>query len=149
MMLFSSEVIQLLSYAIRKHGEIKLPAQGNSMFPYIRRGNECSFIPCVASSLRKGDIVLFSTSNGQLIAHRYYETKFMNGRLYYLFKGDANLGFDEPVSHEQIIGKLASIHINKADLSVTDTPSYIWSKLILAFPKMSYLLRFYLKLKES
>ncbi|MGQ5396156.1 MULTISPECIES: signal peptidase I [unclassified Paenibacillus] len=148
-MLFSKEVIHLLTYAISKYGSIELPAQGNSMFPFIRKGDICRFIPCDASALKKGDIILFHTPTGQLIAHRYYELKPINNQMQYLFKGDTNLGFDMPVSREQIIGKLIQIQKNKRPILVTDWAAYFWGKLILAFPIISYLLRKYLNFKEN
>ncbi|NOU97311.1 signal peptidase I [Paenibacillus sp. LMG 31456] len=148
-MLFSKEVIQLLTYTITKYGSIELPAEGNSMFPFIHKGDLCKFIPFDDLQLKKGDIFLFHTPTGQLIAHRYYQLKPINNQLYYIFKGDTNLGFDEPVNKEQILGKLIHIRKNKAQIFVTDPQAYVWGKLILTFPVVSGLLRKYLSFKES
>lgn len=149
MMLFSKEVIQLLSYTIAKYGSIELPAEGNSMFPFIHKGDLCRFIPCEDSQLKKGDIVLFHTPAGQLIAHRYYQLKSINNQTHYICKGDSNIGFDDPLSKEQIIGKLIHIRKNKVQVFVTDSQAYVWGKLILTFPVISRLIRKYLNFKES
>jgi signal peptidase len=148
-MQFNEETLQLLAHVIEKNGWIDLPAQGTSMYPFIRRGDICRFISCEAASLQKGDIILFRTSEGCLIAHRFLQTMEIQQQTRYLFKGDTNLGRDEAVSHEQIIGKLAWIVRNKAMIHVTDITVRFWSAWILLFPFTSRVLRMYLNRKES
>jgi signal peptidase len=148
MLLFNKETLQLLTHVIQKNGWIELPAQGTSMYPFIKKGDICRFIPCETSSIKKGDIILYRTSSGSLVAHRYYQSKSINHQMQYLFKGDTNLGSDEAIAHDQIIGKLTWIHRNKTIIHVTDVTAHAWSKLILTFPILSLLLRIYLNRKE-
>lgn len=137
------ETILLITNAIKKAGWIELPAKGNSMFPFIQEGDICRFILCEPSALRKGDIILFSSPTGQLIAHRLYRTLTNNNQIYYLFKGDSNLGFDELIRKEQIIGKLTCVQKRKANIYSGNLIASSYGRLILSFPILSHLLRIY------
>ncbi|WP_226677949.1 S24/S26 family peptidase [Mesobacillus jeotgali] len=143
-MLFDQETILFLKVAIEKDGFLELPAHGNSMFPLIQRGDVCRFVPCRPDSLVKGDIILFHTNQGQLIAHRFIHAE--TG--YYLFKGDTNLGYDRPATSEQIIGKLISIKKKSHDVSIDNTSVKLWGKLIMTLPVLSGILRKYLNWKS-
>jgi signal peptidase len=149
MLLFNKETLQLITHVIQKNGWIELPAQGTSMYPFIKKGDICRFIACETSSIRKGDIILFRTSLGSLVAHRFYQSKSINHQIQYHFKGDTNLGHDEAIAHDQIIGKLNWIRRNKTIIHVTDLSAHVWSKIILSFPILSLILRIYLNRKES
>jgi signal peptidase I len=145
----NKETLQLIAGVIRKNGSIDLPAQGNSMYPFIREGDICRFVPCDGSPLKKGDIVLFHALTGHLIAHRFYHLKTMNNRSHYMFKGDTNIGPDEPISQDQLIGKLTWIQRGRNILYVTDLAAMVWSKLILAFPVITLVIRMYLNRRET
>jgi signal peptidase I len=147
-MLFDQATIRFLKSAVEKDGFLELPAQGNSMFPLIQRGDVCRFIPCSPASLVKGDIVLFHMDQGQLVAHRFVETGLMDGVQQFLLKGDTNLGFDKPVNEAQLIGKLTTIQKKRHDVSADDFASIFWGKLILALPIISGILRKYLNWKN-
>ncbi|MFT9597382.1 S24/S26 family peptidase [Mesobacillus sp.] len=143
-MLFDQETIVFFKVAIEKDGYLELPAHGNSMFPLIKRGDVCRFNPCSPGSLVKGDIILFHTDQGQLIAHRFIRKEAH----LYIFKGDTNLGYDLPARPEQIIGKLTSIKKYRFNLSVQSASVELWGKLIMTLPAMSGMLRRYLNWKS-
>jgi signal peptidase I len=142
------EIIDLIKNTLTKNGWIDLPAHGVSMFPFIREGNICRFIEKKPYHLKAGDIVLFHTINGQLIAHRLHKTFTKHGDQSFLFKGDSNLGFDELVNESQLIGKLEYIH----DRIIQNRKifSNMYGRLILTYPILSRLFRIYLdKIKIS
>jgi signal peptidase len=143
------ESIYLIQKTIKKAGWIDLPAHGYSMFPFIRKGDICRFIVCEPSKLKKGDVVLFQSSKGQLVAHRFYQVASVNNEKRYLFKGDTNLGLDEPICSEQMIGKLDKIRRNRLTFRVRGVAAFVWGKLILSFPSLSGLLRKYVDRKNT
>lgn len=147
-MLFDRETILFLKIAVEKDGFLELPAQGNSMFPLIQRGDVCRFIPSSPDSLVKGDIVLFHTEHGQLIAHRFLHRQMIDGILHYILKGDTNLGSDVPVKEGDLIGKLYYIKKKDRELSTDHSGVIFWGKLILSLPFLSGMLRKYLNLKN-
>jgi signal peptidase len=140
--------LHLIANVINKNGFIDIPAEGTSMFPFIRKGDVCRFVSCEASTLKKGDVVLFRTSSGRLIAHRYYKAITDGNQTRYVFKGDTNLGFDEAVDREQIMGKLVSIQKDKRTLHAAHLVANLWGAIILSLPVFSQLLRGYLNRKE-
>lgn len=149
MLQLDQETVQLLKQTVEKDGFIRLPAQGDSMFPLIRNDDLCRFTAYDLSKLKKGDIVLFCTPSGQLVAHRFFYAKEIAGTIHFIFKGDTNLGFDEPVQAENVIGKLTKIEKQGTTLDMNDVTSVLWKKLIQSFPILSGWLRNYLNWRYS
>jgi signal peptidase len=144
-MLASQRLTVILSHAIKHNGWIELPAEGDSMFPLIRQGYVCRFTPCAPSQIRKGDILLFISDTGQLVAHRFYRFTGVKEELLHC-KGDSNLGFDQPVRPDQVIGRLSRIQRRprQSHTLVNSQWVFIWSRMIMLFPIFSFLLRMYL-----
>ncbi|MFD0829818.1 S24/S26 family peptidase [Neobacillus sp. M.A.Huq-85] len=146
-MLIDNLTFTILKKTIDKNGWLELPAYGNSMYPFIRQGNHCRFVPCQPLSLKKGEVILFHSQDGKLIAHRFIRTKMINQQQHFLFKGDTNLGFDQPIGEERILGRLVSVKKQHLKLSPDHISAKLWGKFILAFPGMSGILRKYLNRK--
>jgi signal peptidase I len=146
---FHKESFQLLIRVMRRRGWIELPARGTSMYPFIQKGDICRFIVTKAESIKKGDILLFRTSSGNLVAHRFCRMVTRNQQLHYLCKGDTNLKHDEAISLDQMIGKLTRIERNRRIIHATDLFAFVWGRTVLTFPMIALLLRFYLNRKES
>lgn len=146
-MLIDIHTFTLLKKTIKKDGWLELPAYGNSMFPFIQEGNLCRFAPCKTSLLKKGDIILFYTQTGQLIAHRFVKTKMVKNQTLFLLKGDTNLGFDQPIEEHWILGKLVSVQKKHVKITPDHLIARTWGKLILTFPALSGILRQFLNRK--
>lgn len=147
-MQFNQDTVELLLITIKKYGWIDLPSYGTSMYPYIKKGNICRFVHFDEMNVKKGDILLYHTSSGQLIAHRLLSVlKQNNSKKQFILKGDTNLCPDEPINQNQIIGKLVTIVTTKRKIYANTFPSIIWSNIILSFPNVSKLLRYYLSLE--
>ena len=135
-MLMDEQTVQTLKLIVQKKGMVRLPASGKSMYPLIQQGDICEFVQIDPQAIEKGDIILFITE-GQLVAHRFFQK---NQEHRCLFKGDANLGFDQPVSDEQLIGKLVKIKRKDKTISLNSLIPAVWGKLIGAFPFISMLI---------
>jgi len=146
-MLIDNHTFSLLKRTIKKDGWLELPAHGNSMFPFIQQGNLCRFIPCSPSHLKRGDVILFYSHTGQLIAHRMVSVKKIDNQLLFHLKGDTNLGFDQPIREEYILGKLASVQKKQLKINQDHFLARVWGKLILSFPLLSAMLRKHLNKK--
>ncbi|SFL10789.1 signal peptidase, endoplasmic reticulum-type [Paenibacillus sp. 1_12] len=145
----SGETTKIISLAIRKHGRLDLTAHGNSMFPFIREGDVCRFVSFDSLLLKKGDIAVFYSLDGNIIAHRLCQFKLINNELCYVFKGDTSIGYDEPVRKKQIIGKLIWIRKGTMIYRAEGWAPQLWGRLILTLPVLSLLLRTYLKGKAN
>ena len=142
----NQESVVLLKNVIEKKGYVHFPSEGFSMYPCIRQNDLCTFEK--APVLKKGDIGLFHTKSGKLIAHRLIKTRYKNEQLHYIFKGDTNLCCDEPVTREQVIGKLTAISRKKQKKVYMAAPfDYIWCWLMLFFPFSSRFLKKYINQK--
>jgi signal peptidase I len=146
-MLIDHNTFLLLQNTIRKDGWIELPSFGNSMYPFINQGNLCRFVHCQTAYLRKGDVILFYTQTGQLIAHRLVSIQIVNNQRIFQFKGDTNLGFDELIGEDQILGKLVSVQKKHRKLTPEGRLAKFWGGIILTFPAISGILRRYLNRK--
>ncbi|MDR7073351.1 signal peptidase I [Fictibacillus barbaricus] len=133
--------VDLIRRVLKEKGNILLPANGKSMFPFIRQGDICHFKDCHPSMFKKGDVILFVMPPNQLVAHRFIKRIHVDNRISYLFKGDTNLLFDEPVLSDQIIGKMTMIERRKKLLDLNNNWSNIWGLLIIHLPMMSKILR--------
>ncbi|MFS0637971.1 signal peptidase I [Mesobacillus foraminis] len=146
-MQFDQVTVELFKSTIQKDGYIILPSMGNSMYPLIQQGNLCCFVSCQAEELKKGDVVLYYSKMGQIIAHRFIEMKPTNNMSYFYLKGDTNLGFDAPIKEHQIIGKLVSIQKGDRNVHSDGIALELWGKLVIAIPAFSGVLRKYLNCK--
>jgi signal peptidase I len=142
-MLIDDQSFHFFKSVIEKYGWLDLPASGNSMFPFIRQGNLCRFIHCDPLTIKKGDIILYVSPTGQLIAHRFVRTH--QSKL--LLKGDTNLGFDQPIEVERMIGKLVYVQKQRKRITQDQLIARIWGNMILAFPALTGLLRKHLNRK--
>jgi signal peptidase len=123
--------------------EIEITSSGDSMFPLIKDGNVCIFTKVVSpSDLFKGDIILFSNTDGVLIGHRFY---YKDGYKNYHFKGDTNQTFDIPVAYDQVIYKLKAIRKGRFLLRTSGWVCRSWGLLIMHVPLLTKLLRRYLR----
>jgi signal peptidase I len=140
--------IGIIKSRVDSTGFINLPASGNSMFPFIQKGDLCRFISVNSDQLTRGDIVLYHSLTGQLVAHRLLSMKKLKGKRLFILKGDTNLGMDQPVEEQQIIGVLDSIkRVNKI-VHMRGMFVRLWGTWILSFPILSGLLRSYVNSKN-
>jgi signal peptidase len=119
------------------------------MYPFIKKGDICHFVSTQDANLKKGDIILFHTPNGNLIAHRFCQLVTRNQQLHYLCKGDTNLAHDEAITREQLIGKMTWIERNGRIIHVSNLAAYVWGRTVLGFPLITLVLRHYLNRRES
>jgi hypothetical protein len=119
--LFIETSIELL----RKGHHVKFRAPGDSMYPTICDGDVVTVIPIEGESITIGDIILYRHRSG-VVAHRviriekrssHYsprstptpQSSVLSPQHLYLLRGDAALVFDDPVSADQILGKVTHV----------------------------------------
>jgi hypothetical protein len=81
------------------------------MTPTIREDETITIEPISASSVRKGDIILYNNGTG-VIAHRVVrlEKKGTSQRPpSFILRGDASITDDKPVAPGQVLGKVVSV----------------------------------------
>lgn len=83
-------------------------ASGDSMYPAIRSGDYLQIVPCDASKLQIGDIILARTERG-LTAHRIVRIRGTEGSLSITMRGDNALRSDQPVAAADVLGRVESV----------------------------------------
>jgi signal peptidase I len=139
----------LMKRAIHANGSIEIAAQGSSMFPFIREGNICRFRLAEKKSFSKGDIILFRSDNGHLIAHRLLSVIHRDEECLYSCRGDTNVGYDKLIRFEQVLGVLYSIRKEGKDILMSDLFVSIWTKAIVTLPFLSKVLNRYISRKKA
>jgi signal peptidase I len=100
---------ELITELLQDGFKVNFRAPGHSMFPTILANETIRVEPIDPSTVRSGDIILYRT-NGRLIAHRVIRIKIE--ALHFIMRGDAATVCDEPVTSDQILGKVVSIERN-------------------------------------
>jgi signal peptidase len=105
--LFFNVTVDLL-----KSGQsVRFQAPGRSMTPTIREDETITIEPVSASTVRKGDIILYNNETG-VIAHRVVRIRKKDASLQphsFILRGDASITDDKPVAPGQVLGKVVSV----------------------------------------
>lgn len=95
-------IMIILVSGITKYRMIAIAS--DSMYPIYQRGDAVIFEKVEVSSIKEGDILVFSNGN-IIVTHRVVKIKESEGQLYFYTKGDANNAPDsEPVKKENALG---------------------------------------------
>jgi signal peptidase I len=83
---------------------------GSSMFPLIKTGNIVEIKPVRIEDLKIGDIVLYKSPAGPMVAHRLLKKSLRHGNMRLITKGDSFPWWAiEYVDSERVLGKLTAI----------------------------------------
>ena len=119
---------QICTELLRKGHRVKFRAPGDSMYPTVCDGDVVTVMPIETASITIGDIILYRHISG-VAAHRVMrilkrskkdsrsalqgpQDRSLSETLEFVFRGDAAINDDAPVSSEQILGKVISIERN-------------------------------------
>ena len=98
---------------LEKDGELFFTNVGYSMYPLIKEREDILHI-VTSDDYLKGDIILFKSKEEHYVLHRILKIK----KDKIITAGDYNYFKDQPITQEQILGKL--IDIKKKDGKVID-----------------------------
>ncbi|WP_270180223.1 signal peptidase I [Alkalihalobacillus sp. CinArs1] len=131
-----NEHATILRTLMNEHGQLEVPSKGMSMYPFIKEGDCCVFETMDLSLIKRGDVVLFQSRDGNLTGHRFIKSHKSSTKQWFIFKGDTNLYPDAPVRESEIIGVLTSISRNNRTIRMN-------SPLIKAYSLSFSYLRFF------
>ncbi|HBH62542.1 MAG TPA: hypothetical protein DDX85_12560 [Nitrospiraceae bacterium] len=93
--------------------DVRIITRGVSMFPLINTGDRITVSP--ERNPTMGDLIVF-TSNDQMVCHRLVRVFEKDGMKYYQTRGDSLFSPDEPVTLNQILGKVVRIERERLSL---------------------------------
>jgi len=110
---------ELIADLLMNGHKVKFRAPGYSMYPTILHEDVITVEPVDSSAVRVGDIVLYQNENS-LIAHRVVKIEIRNEtqssvlspESCFTLRGDARPACDDPVTAEQVLGKVVLIETN-------------------------------------
>ncbi len=98
---------------LEKDGELFFTNVGYSMYPLIKEREDILHI-VTSNTFQKGDIILFKSKEEHYVLHRILKIK----KDKIITAGDYNYFKDQPITQEQILGRL--IDIKKKDGKIID-----------------------------
>lgn len=108
--LSSDEVISLIEDILDKGLSLRTRVTGMSMAPFLKGGEILTITKVVRfSSLRIGDLIFFRDSRGFPVVHRIVRREHKKNILVFQTKGDSLLSMDDPVSANDVLGKVTGI----------------------------------------
>jgi signal peptidase I len=109
---------ELISDLLTDGRKVRFCAPGDSMYPTILNGDEITVESIKPEAINVGDIILYRNKNS-VIAHRvvrtenksesHFQSLVLTPQTHFIFRGDAAVVFDDPVSAEQILGKVICV----------------------------------------
>jgi len=110
---------EIVTDLLRSGYKVSFNAPGHSMYPTILANETVVVEPVKPLDVHRGDIVLYRT-NGNIFAHRVRDVVkggssdegFTIQSLRFILRGDAARLPDEPVTSDQVLGKVVSVERN-------------------------------------
>jgi len=93
--------------------DVRISTRGPSMFPLIRTGDKITVNP--EKNLNIGDIIVFKRDE-QMVCHRLVKVFERDGIRYYQTRGDSHFNLDDPMTADQILGKVVRIERENVSL---------------------------------
>jgi len=107
--------------------DVRINTRGSSMFPLIRTGDRIIVSPEKNPGI--GDIIVFKR-NDEMVCHRLVRVFEKDNIIYFQTRGDSFFGLDEPVTVDQILGKV--IRVEREDVY------FVRRILLLFYPALRF-----------
>lgn len=107
-----------------------ITSSGTSMLPLIRPGDRL-VLDCRLAPLAPGDVIAFRRS-GHVVAHRLVRSLHLDGRRFFLTRGDNAAACDPPVPPEGVLGRVILVERGDARLSLDAWPCRCLGRAIAA-----------------
>ncbi|HBE41327.1 MAG TPA: hypothetical protein DDW27_09010 [Bacteroidales bacterium] len=114
-------IVRDLGFSLLAEGRIlKIKADGYSMYPSIKPGTTI-FIETLAENkiLLPGEIIAWKRESG-FVVHRFARSEYKGNEVFYYTRGDSCIREDEPVTRDQIAGKVIRTEDRKGRIKEGD-----------------------------
>jgi signal peptidase I len=119
----SSFFIAVSTELLRSSLGLRFRAYGSSMHPTIRSDELITVVPIKPHEIKRGNIILFRTQFGSVMAHRVIGINQLATGLQFITRGDAATDCDRPVGAEQVLGRVISVERNGTQRKLTGLKS--------------------------
>lgn len=105
----TADLHKLATEVLARGDRLRFRARGNSMTPVIRHNDLVEVEPVAPDEVALGDILFLHDERGRLLLHRLIGLLSGEGGLRVLAQGDALPVADDPVSGDQILGRVVAL----------------------------------------
>ena len=130
-------IIKDIGFSLLAEGTtLRVKAEGYSMYPSIKPGSLILIEPVSDGYFPSpGEIVAWKRKSG-LVVHRLVRIVKEDTRIFYITRGDSCAYEDQPVTHDQIAGKVIQVETTSGSpLAYGDKlirkPSYLYNRLMV------------------
>jgi signal peptidase I len=130
-------IIKNIGFSLLAEGTtIRVKTDGYSMYPFIKPGAIILIEPLKEEPVQvPGEIIAWKRESG-FVVHRLVRIVKRGNEIMYITRGDSCSFEDQPVSREQIAGKVVSIEnasgkIKASGKELICKPAYLYNRLIL------------------
>lgn len=103
----SKQAFTIIQREMALHKKVCIHPQGFSMWPFLKEDQDSVIVkPLPASSMHRGDILLYRRSNQILVLHRLHH----KNRKGFFMTGDNQTQIEGPVLSKDILGVVTTIH---------------------------------------
>ncbi len=128
----NTEYASLFQELLDKDFTLRFKVTGESMKPFLK-GNEIVTVRKVYfKKINIGDLILFIDNNGLPVIHRVISKKNNhNGEIIFITKGDRLFSTDEPITEDNVLGKIIRIEKISSDkfIKSINLESPLWKLL--------------------
>jgi signal peptidase I len=126
--------VELAGEILRQGGSFQFRAHGSSMAPFVRDGDLLTVEPAGAAALEIGDVALYRTRQGRIVAHRLVGRAMQGGELLLETRGDARLASDRPAPRDCVLGRVVRVRrgdrVYRLDRGPWRQAARLWMRLL-------------------
>ncbi|NQT81141.1 MAG: signal peptidase I [Candidatus Aminicenantes bacterium] len=101
--------LELSRNILQKRNSVRFQVKGRSMFPFLQDEDFIIVSPIKNSSIKPGDVLLYSSTENKVVVHRVIKKHKKDNRMIWSVKGDATSGPPEELDIQNVLGKVVSI----------------------------------------
>ena len=110
--------LELSRNILQKGNSVRFQVKGRSMSPFIQDEDFIVVSPIYNSSIKPGDVVMYSSTENKVVVHRVIKKHKKDNRMIWSAKGDATSGPPEELDIQKVLGKVVSIERNGKRINV-------------------------------
>lgn len=134
----TTDFLDISKEILEKGSRMRFIATGTSMGPFIKHGDVIEIEPIELASIKAGDVIFYTRPGGHGVVHRVIRTNRSENRITFLTKGDALRGFDNTVSSEQVLGRVAKVKRNGTEIKLENFGMRMISRILALGYPLSY-----------
>ena len=105
-------VLGLIQSLLQQGTSVKIQVSGRSMLPFLEGGETVELSPIIGSKLRRGDLLLHTSTQNNPLIHRLVRRRFINKVLHLQTKGDGCACLDPFVPASQVLARVRSVTVS-------------------------------------